>query len=55
MSELPTCAKEAFRGPRGLDFALYGPRIHLSAPAYMPSCIRPEVRLPLDQQSTCFV
>jgi len=25
-----------------------GPRVHLSA--YMPSCIRPEVRLPLDQR-----
>jgi len=24
MSELPTCAKKAFRGPRGLDFALMG-------------------------------
>jgi len=26
------------------------PRVHLSGPAYMPSCIRPEVRLPLDQR-----
>ena len=25
-----------------------GPRVHLSGPAYKPSCERPEVRLPLD-------
>jgi len=30
-----------------------GPRVHLSDPAYMPSCIRPEVRLPLDQRVLC--
>ena len=30
-----------------------GPRVHLSGPAYMPSCIRPEVRLPLDQRVLC--
>jgi len=27
-----------------------GPRVHLSGPAYMPSCVRPEVRLPVDQR-----
>jgi len=27
-----------------------GPRVHLSGPAYMPSCIRPEATW-----STCFV
>jgi len=26
-----------------------GPRVHLSGPACMPSCIRPEVRLPLQR------
>ena len=30
-----------------------GPRFHLSGPAYMPSCIRPEVRLSLDQRVLC--
>jgi len=30
-----------------------GPRVHLSGPVYMPSCIRPEVRLPLDQRVLC--
>ena len=30
-----------------------GPRVHLSGPAYMPSCIRPEVTLPLDQRILC--
>jgi len=30
-----------------------GPRVHLSGPAYMPTCIRPEVRLPLDQSVSC--
>jgi len=30
-----------------------GPRVHLSAPAYMPSCIRPKVRFPLDQRILC--
>ena len=31
------------------------PRVHLSGPAYMPSCrpIHPEVRLPLDQRILC--
>jgi len=30
-----------------------GPRVHLSGPVYMPSCIRPEVRLPPDQHVLC--
>jgi len=30
-----------------------GPRVHLSGPAYMPSCIRLEVRLPLDRSVLC--
>jgi len=30
-----------------------GPRVHLSGPVYMPSCIRPEVRLSLDQRILC--
>jgi len=30
-----------------------GPRVHLSGPAYMPSCIRPEVRLPFYQHVLC--
>ena len=30
-----------------------GPRVHLSSPAYMPSCIRPEIRFPLDQHVLC--
>jgi len=30
-----------------------GPRVHLSGPACMPSCICPEVRLPLDQRVLC--
>jgi len=30
-----------------------GPRFHLSSPAFMPSCMRPEVRLPLDQRVLC--
>ena len=29
------------------------PRVHLSGIAYMPSCIRPEVRLPLYQRILC--
>jgi len=27
-----------------------GPRVHLSGPTYMPSCTRPEVKLPLDKR-----
>jgi len=30
-----------------------GPCVHLSGPAYMPGCIRPQVRLPLDQYILC--
>ena len=30
-----------------------GPRVHLSGLAYMPCCICPEVRLPLDQRVLC--
>jgi len=30
-----------------------GPRVHLTARAYMPSCIGPEVRFPLDQRILC--
>jgi len=30
-----------------------GPRVRLSGPAYMPSCMRSEVRLPLDQRILC--
>jgi len=30
-----------------------GPRVHLSDPAYMPSSVRPEVTLPLDQGILC--
>jgi len=33
--------------------AFRGPRVHLSWPAYMPSCIHPEVRFPLDQRVLC--
>jgi len=31
----------------------YGPRVHLSGPAYMHSCIRLEVRFPFDQRILC--
>jgi len=30
-----------------------GPLVHLSGPAYMPGCIRPEVKFPLDQRILC--
>jgi len=30
-----------------------GPRVHLSGSAYMPICIRPEVRFPFDQSILC--
>jgi len=30
-----------------------GPRVHLSDPVYTPSCMRPEVRRPLDQRILC--
>ena len=51
MSELCTCSKRfgASRSRLGPD----GLRVHLSGPAYMTSCIRLEVRLPLDQRVLC--
>jgi len=51
MSELRTCAKR-FRASLS-RLCSDGPRVHLSGPACMPSCIRPEVRLPLDQRVLC--
>ena len=50
-NELRTCAKRV----GGLAVTTLpgcpdGPRVHLSGPAYMPSCIGPEVRLPLHQR-----
>ena len=39
------------RGP--LATMPVGPRVHLSGPACMVSCICPEVRLPLDQHVLC--
>jgi len=30
-----------------------GPRVHLSGPAYKPSCMRPKIRHPLDQRVLC--
>jgi len=30
-----------------------GPRVYLCGPAYMPSCIRTEVRFPLDKRILC--
>ena len=47
MSELRNCAKRF--GDSRSRLCPYGPRVHLSGPAYMPSCIRTEVKLPLDQ------
>jgi len=47
-SELRTCAKRV--GASRSRICPDGPRVHLSGPAYMPSCIRPEVRFPLDQR-----
>jgi len=51
MSELRSCAKRFW----GLAVTTFpnGPRVHLSGPAYMPSCRGPEVRLPLDQHVLC--
>ena len=50
MSKLHTCSKRA----GGLAVTTLpcsdGSCVHLSGHAYMPSCIRPEVRLPLDQR-----
>jgi len=50
-NELRSCAKRV-GGSRSRLFP-DGPRVHLSDPAYMPSCIRPEVRFPLDQPVLC--
>jgi len=50
-SELRTCAKSV--GASWSRLCPDGPRIHLSGPAYMPSCIRSEVRFPLDQRALC--
>jgi len=55
-NELRTCAKCA----GGLAVTTLpgcpdGPRIHLSGSAYMPSCIGPEIRLPLYQRIFCGV
>jgi len=44
MSELRTCAKEAFRGPRGHDFALMG--LTFIYPA-LPTCRVTGADLPL--------
>jgi len=48
MSELRNCAKRF--GASRSRLCPGGPRVHLSDPAYMPSCIRPEVRLLLDHR-----
>jgi len=40
-SELRSCAKLV--GGFAVTILPDGPRVHLSGPAYMPSCIRPEV------------
>jgi len=51
MSEVRSCAKRF--GGLAVTTLSCGPRVHLSGPAYMPSCKRPEVRLPLDQHVLC--
>jgi len=51
MSELRSCAKRF--GGLTVTICPDEPRVHLSCPAYMPNCIRPEVRLPLDQHILC--
>jgi len=51
MSELRTVALSV-SGPR-IRLCPDGTRVHSSGPAYMPSCIRPEVRIPLDQRVLC--
>ena len=50
-SELRTCAKRV--GGLAVTTLPDGPRVHFSGPAYMLSCIRPEVRFPLDQCILC--
>ena len=53
----PTCVNCAavlsVSGPSRSQLCPDGPRVHLSGPANMPSCVRPEVRLPLDQRVLC--
>ena len=50
MSELRSCGKRCSSKTSRSQLCPDGPRVHLSSPAYMPCCIRPEVRLPLDQR-----
>jgi len=50
-SELRTCTNRV--GASRSRLCPDGPRIHLSGPAYMPSCIRSEVRFPLDRRVLC--
>ena len=51
MSELAVVLSVS--GPSRSRLCPYGPRVHLSVPAYMPTCARPEVRIPLDQRVLC--
>jgi len=51
MSELAVVLSVS--GPSRSQICPYGLRVHLSGPAYMPTCVRPEVRLPLDQRVLC--
>jgi len=51
MSELRSCTKRF--GGLTVTICPDEPRVHLSGPAYIPSCVRPEVRLPLDQRILC--
>jgi len=51
MSELHGCA-ERFGGLAVTTLPWWDSRSFIR-PAYMPSCIRPEVRLPLDQHVLC--
>jgi len=50
MSELQSCAVSGASRSR---LCPDEPRVHLFGRAYMPSCIRPEVRLPLSTCSDC--
>ena len=50
-SELRSCAERV--GASRSRLWPEGPRVHLSGPFYMLSCIRPEVRFPLDQRILC--
>ena len=54
MSELHICTVTlSVSGASRSRLCPDGPRVHLSSVAYMPSCKRPEVRLPLDQRVFC--